>query len=275
MGTRNSSKKKNFSINKWYLDCVTEQGDCFIFYVVRLGWRHWYIDYSASLIKEASKKSVYTSKLIGVRQPKERNDQIRWGDAQFKVNGRWNYESPELDATLFEDEIGTLNWHCFQPKSRVQLKYKDMLLNGVGYAERLELDTLPWNIPMDELRWGRFHSEKYSVVWIEYKREETKQWVWVNGKRSFDWKVTDQYLENATDTILLELKDTTTLEAEQKIFNVLKGLFRFLPGFSGIIPYGFLTAEEQKWLSKGHLKVEDEMVEGWAIHELVKFNGRK
>lgn len=266
---------KNFSLNKWYLDCVTKHGDCFIFYVVRLGWRGWNIDYSACLIKETSKKTIYKSKIIGVRQPKERNNQIKWGDIQFEVNGRWNNKSEEIAETLFEDETGALHWHCFQPESKVQLKFKDELLRGIGYAERLNLDTLPWNIPMDELRWGRFHSEKYTVVWIEYKKENTRQWVWVNGIRSFDWEITDHYLVNATNELLLELTNTITLEAEQKILNVLRGLFRFLPGFSGVIPFHFLTAEEQKWLSRGRFKAKGELSEGWSIHELVNFSGRK
>ncbi len=268
----NHLPKKNFSLRKWYLDCVTRQGDCFIFYVANLEWRGWKINYSSSLIKPEGKKAVYTSKIRGIRRPKRRDDQIRWADAQFGVNGRWNKAAPELSETLFKDDKGALVWNCLQSKSMVQLKFQDELLKGVGYAECLDLDTLPWNIPMDELRWGRFNSEAYSIVWIEYKKETTQQWVWVNGESSSGWHITDAYLLSPNNEFHLELNEPQILEAEQKIFNVLKGLFRFLPGFSGVIPKHFLTAKEQKWLSKGRLHVSGNLFLGWAIHEFVNFN---
>jgi len=66
------------------------------------------------------------------------------------------------------------------------------------------------------------------------------------------------------------------LESEKKIFSVVKGLLKYIPGFNKVIPLDFLMAQETKWLSKGEIISDSKTIEkGMAIHEFVNFNSQK
>ena len=273
MGTTAISEKK-FALNKWFLDCVTENGDCFIIYAANLKWLRWSIDYSSTLIRITPENTRFQSKLRNVNFPVIEGERITWQDQFLKTVGIWEGMESKVEEKLFSGNDGGLYWNCLQPKALVRIKHDDINYDGFGYVEKLQLTTLPWNIPMDELRWGRFISKKYHIVWIEYKRERTKQWVWVNNELLADCNVSDFSLSHKNKRMHLSFDQHVLLEKEKKIFNVLKIIFRYLPGFNQVIPREFLNSDEKKWLSKSILTIEGrEVAEGWSIHEYVNFKG--
>lgn len=69
-----------------------------------------------------------------------------------------------IQARIFDSEEGHLDWKCYQPASKVKLKIKDQVLEGSGYAKQLIITIPPWEIPMNELRWGRFGSGENKMV---------------------------------------------------------------------------------------------------------------
>ena len=74
----------------------------------------------------------------------------------------------------------------------------------------------------------------------------------------------------------LRLDQGVILESEKKIFSVVKGLLKYIPGFNKVIPLDFLMAQETKWLSKGEIISDSKTIEkGMAIHEFVNFNSQK
>lgn len=263
----------NFRLEKWFLDCVTEDGNCFIIYATELIWSRWHITFSSLLNYHISNGLFYKSKIGNGHFPEKINQEISWRDKYFKISGIWKGKSESLHETLFENKTGCLNWNCYQPLANVSINFNKNKYDGFGYIEKLTLNTVPWNIPMDELRWGRFLSKEFHIVWIEYKKEQTNQWVWVNGEKIENWDISDTHLHNKSKQIRLLFGEKAILEKEKKILNVLKSLSKYLPGFRRIIPLKFLRADEKKWLNKSALTINDEIVcQGWTIHEFVNFN---
>ncbi len=267
--------KGKFHLNKWFLDFVGNNGETMIFYAAKLTWRGLVVPYTSFL---------YYDPLVGVRQksrfrniqiPEKAKSIITWSDSKFDVEGRWESLANPLQARLFDSEEGYLDWNCYQPASKVHLKIKNRILEGRGYVEQLILTAPPWNIPMDELRWGRFGSSENQLVWIELREDNKKQWLWLNGKKIENCTIKDDYIFIPEKNYTLKLDQGVILESEKKINSVVKNLVDYLPGFNKIIPLKFLMAQEFKWLSKCQLINDGNTIStGMAIHELVNFKSQ-
>ena len=72
--------------------------------------------------------------------------------------------------TLYKDsENNELIWNCHHPKALAEIAYNGNIYRGYGYAETLISTIKPWNLPINELRWGRFLSDSYTLIWINWK----------------------------------------------------------------------------------------------------------
>ena len=261
-----------FHLNKWYLDFIGENGNCMIFYSAKLTWRGLSVTYASHINYKAGKLKV-KSYFRNVNMPLRNEDIITWKDKKLNVSGTWKANTEPLNCRIFESKNGDLDWKCFQPSSKVTLKLDNETLEGSGYAEQLILTTPPWNIPMNQLRWGRFTSGDVVLVWIELQKEKIDQWVWLNGEEVGDCNVTDNSISSKKENFHLKLNRQGVLESDKKIYRVVQDLLRFLPGFGKIMPLNFLMADNYKWLSKAefHKNGEDPKF-GYAIHEKVNFN---
>ena len=269
---RIAEKRTGFHLEKWFLDCVSEEGEVMIFYAANLRWHKWKVPYTSWLHYAGSSDAVVNSRFTKINIPEREGESIQWQDDRFGVSGSWEAIAPPLNARLFDSEDGYLDWHCYQPLSRVRLNLKDRIVEGLGYAEKLILSVEPWKIPMDELRWGRYCSEEDNIVWIELRGEGEKQWLWHNGERLNTVKIEDGKLMMPDKGLALELDKRIVLESEKKIFNVVKSLLSFIPGFSRSMSSRFLMSDESKWCSHGVLRKNNNVVsQGWAIHECINF----
>ena len=204
--------------------------------------------------------------------PVKNEDQITWEDKTFKIHGLWKSRGAPLEARLYDSKEGYLDWKCYQPASDVQIEINNQSLRGRGYAEELILTAAPWKIPMDELRWGRWNSEDDAIVWIELRSVVKKQWLWVNGEKTENNYIEDDFLKIPDMGLTLKLNRKVLLESEKKISVVMDKINKYLPGFRNIMPIHFLSADEKKWLSDGVLyHKKDKDINGMAIHELVNF----
>jgi hypothetical protein len=198
---------------------------------------------------------------------------ITWSDEYLNVKGTWTSEARSLKSRIFDSKDGHLDWSCHQPSSSVELTIDDQVIIGQGYVEQLILTAPPWKISMTDLRWGRFRSLNFTLVWIELRHQDKKQWVWLNGTKAAHCEIQDERLWSEELNFSLKLDRAVVLESEKKIFNVVEKLLRFLPGFKKVIPSHFLFADGYKWLSHGKLEKQGQEVEqGMAIHEWVNFN---
>ena len=266
-------KKSDFDLEKWYLDCVTESGEVFIGYVATLKWKNLKVPYSSVIFVDKKQQVKVSTRFSKPGHPVMAGNELSWEDPGLKVNGHWEKHSSAVEAKLHENEFGRLLWQCYQPSSKTRISYKGNFYTGLGYAEKLHLNDLPWNIDMRTLRWGRYCSTTDNLVWIQLAGDSTRQWLWHNGSPVDSAVILDDKINITRDEITLKLDRSVMIESEQKIFNTVKSLIKYLPGFDKIIPARFLYADETKWRSHGQLFKNGILLsEGWAIHEIVDFS---
>jgi hypothetical protein len=267
-----SSQDVNFHLSKWYLDFTTGEGNAMIFYSAELKWHMWTAKYTSWLNHSHQTGTHSRSRFTSVQLPHLDGDIISWNDSKFGISGIWNSAGKAISTRLFESDAGYLDWNCYQPRSVVRLKIGNEMREGSGYAEQLILTALPWKIPMEELRWGRYVSDSSSLVWIEIREKEKNQWLWLNSEKCGPGTIENHRITIPEKELVLYLDRAVSLESEKKLYSVVGKLIRYLPGFNRIIPLKFLMADEIKWLSNGTLEVQDNADRGMVIHELVNFN---
>jgi len=262
-----------FHLSKWFLDFIGDQGEAMIFYAAKLTWHGWSASYTSWLRYDAASGVDLKSRFRHVQIPQLKDNMITWNDPKFGISGTWESKAKMIQSLIFDSEEGSLDWKCFQPASKVQLRINDKVLKGSGYAEQLILTALPWRIPMDELRWGHFGSDENNMVWIELREKDKRQWLWLNEEKIENCIIEDDHIVLPEKDLVLNLDQGIRLESEKKIFSVVEKLIRYIPGFNKVMPLNFLMADEIKWFSKGHLQEHSKNIaSGMAIHELVNFN---
>ncbi len=268
-------KRSNFHLNKWFLDFIGNNGETMIFYAATLFFKGIVVHYASWIRYDTENGVTVRSHFRNVKLPEKKDKLITWHDDKFKVSGSWQSVTKPLQTRIFDGDDGYLDWNCFQPASSVQLKINDKIIKGQGYAEQLILTTLPWHIPMNDLRWGRFHSLNDTMVWIEQRKEKKQQWLWLNGEKLMNCSIEDDHIASQEKDFVLKLDRGVVLESEKKIFHVVEKLLRYLPGFNQLMPAKFLMATNHKWLSKGEFQHNGHPVtQGMAIHEWVNFNAQ-
>ena len=272
-GERDSTYSTDFHLSKWFLDFVDEEGCAMIFYSAKLRWHGWTVSYVSWLRFDPVTGVRLKTRFSNVREPQVEGNLVKWNDPKFGVSGTWESLAEIIQTRIIDSEHGYIDWKCYQPASMVELKIGDNLFKGRGYAEQLILTILPWKIPMNELRWGRFGSEGINIVWIELMKENNLQWIWLNGEKIEKCTLGDDHLTFPEKDLVLNLDQGVVLESEKKISSVVGKLIRYIPGINSFIPIHFLMADETKWLSKGVLLYAESKIKanGIAIHEMVNF----
>lgn len=273
---KSSVKKDNFYLDKWFLDFVSEDGEAMIFYVANLHLSGWEIPYTSWLHYMPSSGAKEISRFRNIQIPEINNDVLSFEDRTFGVKGQWVSGIDSIQSRLFDSSSGYLDWNCHQPLSEVTLELEGRSIKGKGYAEQLILTVPPWKMPLDELRWGRFGSEKNYLVWIEIREKENAQWLWLNGEKKENVLIKDDRIALTDEGFELKLDQEVVLESEKKIYSVIEKITSYLPGINKLIPLNILMAHEQKWLSKGVLLKDGVVIDnGSSIHEYVNFKGSR
>jgi hypothetical protein len=257
---------KGFHLIKWYLDCVTDAGDVFIGYAALLSYRSLHLTFSSALTCSRSGAAGSKRSFRSSRLPRTEGDGIRWTCPPLHVDGFWRSRCPSADRQLLEDDGRVLRWSCLQPSSDVSVVADSERFAGLGYAEVLELSIPPWELPITELRWGRFISETDALVWIDWKGAHPLTYVIRNGTDVPFGSVTDDGVEAGGYSLALHER---TIIRHEPVLSL--GLHK-IAGASSLIPMRFLGTDECKWRSRGTLvRPNVSPVSGWAIHEIVRF----
>ena len=114
--------QNNFHLEKWFLDCVTEEGQAIIFYAAKLKWKKWTVPYTSWLYYNTKSGLSNKSRFRNVTFPKIKNDNIYWNDNDFQVLGTWKQLSASIKAIIFSSQEGNLEWNCYHPNSKVKIK---------------------------------------------------------------------------------------------------------------------------------------------------------
>ncbi|MBC7834604.1 MAG: hypothetical protein H7Y88_05825 [Phycisphaerales bacterium] len=301
----------SFRLAKWYLDCVTPDGRAFIGYWARLRWMGITLHYAGSIHATGwgsgdAWRVRHHSTLRDASEPIEHEDgRIRWNCAGLKVKGEWEEEpaaSPPAaplpptarlgERTLFATGEGQVIWDCRMPRAAARLEISggpEMV--GTGYTEYLDLTIRPWQLPIEELRWGRFHAESHgepvtsalgsgaarSVVWIRYTGDEPRQLVLVNGVEAAD----PQIGEARVTWTVGGVRQSLDLEPGRVLREGPLGgtALSEVPGVRKLAPLAVLDTYEAKWLSRSQLRRDvggehgaapTNPITGWAVHEVVR-----
>ena len=94
--------------------------------------------------------------------PQLDGDRLTWRAPAIGIDVTMTRCAPAFEASL----IDGVRWRCEFPSADAVIAIDgEPEIRGNGYAELLQLDVAPWELPIDELLWG--HSE--SVTWIEWR----------------------------------------------------------------------------------------------------------
>lgn len=254
-------KPSQFSLVKWYMDCVTGGGDTVILYCADLRWRGIHATYSSLLC--ANGPSVEARASMSRYRLSHDDGKIQVEFPRLAVSGIWKAESASFQQTVYESASGSVLWNCLQPKSRVILRIGEREYAGLGYAECLTLTLPPWQLPMRQLRWGRFVSSEDSLAWIDWQGDFSTSFAVYNGEKCETLSVTDSGI--VIPGVTLQMEERLPLRAGRLGSTILPGA----PSLGKLLPHSLFNIEEEKWRSRGVLQAQERNSQGWVIHEVV------
>jgi len=225
--------QSDFSLRKWYLACVADNGDTFIGYSAALHWKALTIHYS-SITNTRGDSVARTKTSLGKSSFQCINDRrIDWSSKALNLVGTWTQMSEPIQRHLYNSPEGIVTWSCVHPRSKADISFgKKEHIAGLGYAELLELTVKPWQLPIAELRWGRFLSERDALVWIEWRGDAPLSVVIHNGKQIRDGSITDEQVSIDRDRTVLTLTERTELRKGILVSTALS----VIPGIALIVP---------------------------------------
>ena len=142
------------------------------------------------------------------------------------------------------------------------------MFSGYGYVDHFEMTAKPWQLPLEELRWGRFLSASDSIVWMDFRGPSPESVVFRNGTPCRNVQISDSEIVLSDEGLHLTFEETQVLREGALLSTALSEI----PGVKSLLPARMLHTHETKWRSRGILKkgtVEISM--GWVIHEVVRW----
>lgn len=270
MTQRNHADKKSrskFSLEKYYVDFVTAEGQYFIGYSARLTWGGITVNYHATL-HHPSLIGVNAGPSLSSRDSPVADDSVlTWRSPKLGFDGQWRRLASTERQVLHQDGEGFVEWDCQQPSARVQLTTASgAMFHGLGYVEFLKLTIPPWRLGLRTLLWGRFVSEDHSVVWIEWQGKHDLIVLICNGQKAANPQISDNNVRCEDFELSLERAETIREDS------IGETLVSKIPTVLKAAPIEFLGGKEQKYVSRGRLAFASGSDHtGWVIHERVSW----
>ncbi len=226
---------------------------------------------AASVLRARQGKEVKAS--LSLTAGDEPTESMRsWSWDHKKLDLCWRVETTvrrPFQRELLRDGNRTVQWRCHVPAGRVSatmgIGSHAEQIEGIGYAEELEMTVAPWDLPIRELRWGRALSERTSIIWIEWRGPQPLLLVFVNGKLESESEIGDNFVRcRGVEVCLAEGR---TIRDGPIGTNALAGV----PGVASWAPAAFLSAHETKWVARAEIRSRRRVRQAWAIHEVVRF----
>jgi len=161
--------KTNFKIEKFYLDCIDDSGNCFIVYWAMVEFYLVRFVYSGLIFCEKEGFTIERSSFKKIPKPVIGNT-INLNHEDLKIDVSFKGIDDPISLALYKDiDNNELIWNCHHPKGYAEVIYDGNNYKGYGYAETLVSSIKPWNLPIGELRWGRYLSDSDTLIWISWK----------------------------------------------------------------------------------------------------------
>ena len=255
----------HFELVKWYLDAVEADGTATIAYWASLAWLGVSVTWHDVSRYEPGQPPIETSSRRRVPPPAIVDRHVAWQSNRIAFQSRHEATTPAITVTLLDDARGRITWECIAPSARARLDRAGMTTNGTGYVERITMTVPPWQLPIDELRWGRWMSDdaSTSLVWIDWRGALPRRWVVYNGVLHDAASVRDDGIDLDAGRLALGVPRTLHDRSVGKLLRGIAGLARV----AAHIP---LAWEEHKWCSRATwTSMAGVTASGWAIHEIV------
>ncbi len=263
-----------FLLTKYYMDCVTAEGDVALCYASDLTVGGVKLRQSSVLLHEEGKTTENKQSFVRGVLPRHELFQWVWDCPALNVHGKWSPQCKSgADIALYEtDEGKAVNWQCLTPRATAELNIKGKNLKGTGYVECLNMTLEPWKLPMNVLHWGRFHPLKGdSFAWIIWEGAHPLSLLMVGELHAtfFDMRA-------ARDGSRIDVGDKFSLIfSRQHVLrtgDIGQTALKKLPAvMKNLLPASILHLKETKWAGPAILRNHREDIPGFAIHEVVNF----
>ena len=254
-----------FELSKWYFDCVSAAGDVAILYQARLRCGPIRLAYGAALYKPATGVTSHCTTLRPDGKVLSTDGAIALRCPRLSINGSWSQLAPGFETMLLNGPQGHIHWQCVCPRAYADLSLGPHRVRGTGYVEHLTMTIKPWQLPFNELRWGRMVGRDDSLIWIDWRGDYARTWVWHNEEQS-TCEVHEGRVEVPDRNLALTLQNTAVLrhgELNDTALRPLRALTDLLPRWH--------AAHETKWLAQAALHSPGRSDTGWSIHEVVRW----
>ncbi len=256
----------NIRLEKWYFDTVTSQGKAWIGYSAQLRILGIPISYAQSLRVESNRNPELQTSFSKHQSPLLNSSSLFCDTSLFKIEVEAKGNGG-FSERLFGNDTHFVDWHCLLPSANTRINFPNSPnLSGRGYVEKLIMTIPPWKLPLNTLIWGRFIGDKHSVVWIHWGHAQAQSWLFVDGKKQQEARISSTHV--GSETMELAIENERTLIAA-KPFREHTRILGYL------LPASMRTMHEEKWLGRGSLIIGDEQEQGSVIHEYVRFNHDK
>jgi len=259
--------RRDFSLEKYYVDFVTSEGHYFIGYSARMNWVGIEVNYRAT-IHHPSILGVKSGPSLSSRGGPVLDDSVlTWNNPKLGFEGQWRQRSSANSHILHQEDDGLVEWNCLQPSARAQMTTASgTTCEGLGYVEYLNLTIPPWHLGLRTLLWGRFVSEYHSVVWIVWQGEYPLALLICDGQSIANPVISDDNVR--CDDFELSLERAETI----RVGSIGETLVSKIPSVLRTAPVEFLGGREEKYVSRGRLAFGDGSSHtGWVIHERVSW----
>ncbi len=255
-----------FRLRKWYLDCVSARGEAFIGYSARLRWGGLRLGYASALLAPAAGEPIETHTFFPGLPPASGRRGVAWRCHRLGVRGAWRARSEPVRRLLLGEAAAGIEWACVAPAAAARIAAPAGTLAGLGYAEELTLTLEPWRLPFHTLHWGRFLAPSAALVWIVWEGDTGARLLLRDSRpRALAEFAPGRIVDADGDS--LELTRDRVLRSGPIVSPALRSVARLAKR----LPARFLSAREEKWLSRGRLqRAGAPPVTGWAIHEIVR-----
>lgn len=257
-----------FVLTKWYIDSVDAGGRAAILYSTALHWGRASVGWHGVSICESDRRVTHRTSVKSVSLPERNGDRLSWRADPLGCTVDCRPTVSPFARRLLESPDGVLDWRCEAPAARVDVTLADAPpLFGVGYAECLSLTCLPWRLPIEDMRWGRWVSDDgtRSLVWTDWKGPQPRTDVYLDGRPEAAPVVGDREVQAVGVTLAMAPRRQLY---SQSLGSALAGLSPML----ALLPGSWRELDDAKWICRARLdgpggRTDD----GWCIDEMVRF----
>jgi hypothetical protein len=221
--------------------------------------------YSGLLFCDAEGFTAEKSTLRKIKKPVI-NGTINLNNKFFKTGINLKRIDDPIIRSLFKDsENNELVWNCHHPKALAEVIYNGNIYKGFGYAETLFLPIKPWNLPIDELRWGRFLSDSHTLIWINWKGKYPINKIFFNSIEYNDAIFKNDIILFNDGIYQLKFSEIQLIRKSK-----LSGLFSKMKLLKIFFNHRILNSVEIKYKARTSLNKNSFVLSnGWSLFEIV------